>query len=183
MSAHMKKQKKPEDISVELFINFQKLFRCMDFGRGMRDRSPVLTVRQMQVLSFFNESEEVHISDVSRRLNMSIQSVNNMVKRLEVMGYVERTKNEQDKRLSDIRFTKKGRDGFEMFRAEQLNFIALLLKQLDEPERAAAAQGVERAAALMQKAMLGIAELDEARSKIKHRDAKATERSSIIRTF
>ena len=69
----------------------------------------------MQVLSFFNESDVVHISEVSRKLNMSIQSVNNLVKRMEVLGYVERTQNEQDKRLSDIRFTQKGRSGFRCF--------------------------------------------------------------------
>ena len=140
--------------TTELFINFQKLLRCMDFGRGMRGPAPVLTVRQMQVLSFFNESDVVHMSEVSCKLNMSMQSVNNLVKRLEVMGYVERSQNAQDKRLSDIGFTQKGRSGFDMFRAEQLGFLSLLLQQLDERERRAVLQAVECAAGLFQKAVM-----------------------------
>jgi DNA-binding MarR family transcriptional regulator len=155
-----KKKTVPDTLTNELFINFQKLFRCMDFGRGMKGRAPVLTVRQMQVLSFFNESDVVHISEVSRRLNMSIQSVNNLVKRMEVMSYVERTQNEQDKRLSDIRFTQKGRIGFEMFRAEQLGFLSLLLQKLDAAERVRVLQAVQSAAELFQKAVIKAAEKD-----------------------
>jgi len=153
-----KKKTDTDKLTKELFINFQKLFRCMDFGRGMRRPVPVLTVRQMQVLSFFNESDVVHISEVSRKLNMSIQSVNNLVKRMEVLGYVERTQNEQDKRLSDIRFTQKGRAGFEMFRAAQLGFLSLLLEKLNEAERLQVLQAVESAAELFQKAVIKAAE-------------------------
>jgi DNA-binding MarR family transcriptional regulator len=130
----------------------------MDFGRGLQGRTPVLTVRQMQVLSFFNESDTVHISEVSRKLNMSIQSVNNLVKRLEVMGYVERNQNEHDKRLSDIRFTQKGREGFQMFRSMQLGFLQEMLQQLSESERRTVLQSVEGAAELFQKAVMGLAE-------------------------
>lgn len=153
-----KKKTETDKLTKELFINFQKLFRCMDFGRGMRRPVPVLTVRQMQVLSFFNESDVVHISEVSRKLNMSIQSVNNLVKRMEVLGYVERTQNEQDKRLSDIRFTQKGRSGFEMFRAAQLCFLNLLLEKLNAAERLQVLQAVESAAVLFQKAVIKAAE-------------------------
>ncbi|MBN2106849.1 MAG: winged helix DNA-binding protein [Deltaproteobacteria bacterium] len=149
-----KKKAVPDTLTNKLFIDFQKLFRCMDFGRSLHGRNPVLTFRQMQVLSFFNESDTVHISEVSRKLNMSIQSVNNLVKRLEVMGYVERTQNEHDKRLSDIRFTAKGLAGFNMFRAEQLGFLSLLLQQLDAAERKAALEAVECAASLFQKAVM-----------------------------
>lgn len=154
-----KKQKPPpHDKVAALFVNFQKLFRCMDFGRSLRGRTPVLTMQQMRLLSFFNESDTVHISDVSRRLNMSMQSVNNMVTRLEAMDYVVRSQNAQDKRLSDIRFTKKGRRGFELFRTEQLGILSLLLEQLDAAEREAALKSVGHAAGLFQKAVLRISE-------------------------
>jgi DNA-binding MarR family transcriptional regulator len=152
-----KKYDMPDTVTVALFTGFQKLFRCMDFGRGLQGRVPVLTVRQMQVLSFFNESEVVYISDVSRKLNMSIQSVNNLVKRLEVMGYVERTQNEHDKRLSDIRFTQKGREGFQMFRAVQLGFLQEMLQQLSDSERCMVLKSVEGAAELFQKAVMSLA--------------------------
>jgi DNA-binding MarR family transcriptional regulator len=147
-----------ENITKELFVCFQKLFRCMDFSHGMQGRSPVLTVRQMQVLSFFNESDVVHISEVSRKLNMSIQNVNNLVKRLEVMGYVERTQNEYDKRLSDIKCTHKGGEQFQMFRAMQQNFLYEMLQQLTESERDTVLRSVEQAAEHFQKAAISMAE-------------------------
>ena len=149
-------------LSLGLFVEFQKLFRCMDFGRGMRGKAPTLTMRQMQVLSFFNEAETLHISDVSRRLNMSIQSVNNLVARLVAMGYVERTKNGVDKRLSDVRFTKKGRDGFDMFRSVQIRFLSLLLEQLDSGEQDDVRRAVGRAASLFQKATIALVEKKDA---------------------
>ena len=149
-----RKQKLLNDgITTEMLISLHKLFRCLDFGRGLQGSAPVLTMRQMQVLSFFNESDVVHISEVSRKLNMSIQSVNNLVKRLEVTGFVTRAQNEKDKRLSDIRFTKKGSEGFRMFRAEQLGILSLLLRQLDESERRTALESIECAAGLFQKAV------------------------------
>ncbi len=155
-----KKKIYSDRVTAELFINLQKLLRCFDFDRGLRGRKTMLTVRQMQVLSFFNESDVVHISEVSRKLNMSMQSVNNLVKRMEVMGYVERTQNEQDKRLSDICFTQKGRDGFDMFRAGQLGTLHRLLEQLDEAERKQVLQALECAAGLFQKAVMSASQDD-----------------------
>ena len=158
-----KKKKIVSDGSTtELFINFQKLFRCLDFGRSLKGKAPLITVTQMRVLSFFNERDVVYISEVSRSLGMSIQSVNNLVSRLEALGYVERSKNAEDKRLSDIRFTQKGRDGFDMFRAEQLGSLSLLLQQLDKAERQAVLQSVECAAGLFQKAMIRASQDDTA---------------------
>jgi DNA-binding MarR family transcriptional regulator len=77
---------------------------------------------------------------------------------MEVLGYVERTQNKQDKRLSDIRFTQKGRAGFEMFRAAQLGFLNLLLEKLHAAERLQVLQAVKSAAELFQKAVIKAAE-------------------------
>jgi DNA-binding MarR family transcriptional regulator len=157
-SDHMKAVQKTtsrDSLTLELFRNFQTLFRCLDFGRG---RAPLLTVRQMQVLSFFNDSDVVYISEVGRKLNMSIQSVNNLVKRLEVLGYVERTKNAQDKRFSDICLTAKGRQGFTIFRAEQLETLKTIVRQLNDSERGIALRAVEHAAELLQKAVIRASE-------------------------
>jgi DNA-binding MarR family transcriptional regulator len=139
-----------ESVTAELFISLQKLLRCFDFDRGLRGRTTTLTVRQMQVLSFFAEGEVVHISQVSRRLNMSMQNVNNLVKRLEVTGYVRRSKNAQDKRLSDICLTQKGRTGFAVFRTGQLATLNRLLEKLNEAERRKVLQALDFATGLLQ---------------------------------
>ena len=63
--------------------NLQKILRCLEFGTNVKTR-PVLTITQMRILSFFNDRDIIHVSDISRRADMSIQSVNNLISRLEI---------------------------------------------------------------------------------------------------
>lgn len=151
----MKQKKAPEDKNLKhLYVNFQKIFRCLNVGRSMQDRALPITLTQMRVLSFFSESDVVYISEVSRALGMSIQSVNNLVRRLELMGYVERTKNDKDKRLSDIRLTAKGRERFEVFRNDQFEILTGILNQLEPMEKKILAATIENAALMLEKAAL-----------------------------
>jgi len=151
----MEKRKDLSDATAnQLNLNFQKIFRCLNFGRSLKGKAPTLTVTQMRVLSFFNEKEIVYISEISRRLGMSIQSVNNLVSRLEGLGYVERSRNTKDKRFSDIRLTAKGQEGFAAFRDEQLEILSNMLNYLEPTERKLLSAAIENAALIMEKAML-----------------------------
>ncbi len=143
-----------DELSLNLFQNFQRIFRCLSFGRSLKGKTPSLTGPQMRVLSFFGESEVVHISEICNVLGMSMQSLNNMVHRLEVMGYVKRSKNSIDKRLSDIRFTDKGRQKFKAFRNEQVETLIKILSNLEPYEIGLLNAAVENAAMIMQKASI-----------------------------
>ena len=138
--------------SETLFLNLQKIFRCLSFGRSLQAKAPTLSVTQMRILSFFNEQDVVYISEISRVLGMSLQSVNNLVHRLEVGGYVERSKNSSDKRLSDIRLTPKGRMGFQVFRNEQLEVLGELLAGIEDTEQRLLTATVEATAIILEKA-------------------------------
>ena len=140
------------DMSEALFLNLQRIFRCLSFGRSLKAKAPSLSVTQMRILSFFNEQDVVYISEISRVLGMSLQSVNNLVHRLEVRGYVERSKNSSDKRLSDIRLTAKGRMGFEAFRNEQFEVIGELLTGIEDNEQKLLTATVEATAIILEKA-------------------------------
>jgi DNA-binding MarR family transcriptional regulator len=107
----------------------------------------------MRILSFFNEQDVICISEISRSLDMSLQSVNNLVHRLETMGHVERSKNSTDKRVSDIRLTDKGRIGFQAFRDDQLEVISKILSGIEPAEQRLLAASVETAALILEKAM------------------------------
>ena len=143
----------PPAMTEALFVNFQRMFRCLSFGRSLKAKSPTLSVTQMRILSFFNESDVVHISEISRVLGMSLQSVNNLVHRLEVSGYVERSKNSSDKRLSDIRLTARGRMGFQAFRNEQFEVIGELLAGIEDSEQRLLIAIVEATAIILEKAV------------------------------
>jgi DNA-binding MarR family transcriptional regulator len=140
------------EISETLYLNLQKIFRRLSFGRSLKAKAPTLSVTQMRILSFFNERDVVYISEISRVLGMSLQSVNNMVHRLEDRGYVERSKNSSDKRLSDIRLTDKGRMGFQAFRNEQFEVISEILAGIDPAEQKLLTATVETTAIILEKA-------------------------------
>jgi DNA-binding MarR family transcriptional regulator len=106
----------------------------------------------MRVLSFFNEKDVVYISEISRILGMSMQSANNIITRLEVMGLVERSRNKKDKRLSDIRLTPKGRKGLAAFRDSQLETLTFILNQLEPAERKVLNATIQNAAIILEKA-------------------------------
>jgi DNA-binding MarR family transcriptional regulator len=142
------------DMPEALFVNLQRVFRCLSFGRSLKAKAPTLSVTQMRILSFFNEQDVVYISEISRVLGMSIQSANNLVHRLEVLGVVERSKNSSDKRVSDIRLTVKGRAGFQAFRNEQFEVIGEILSGIDPSEQQLLSATVETTALILEKAVI-----------------------------
>ncbi len=139
------------ELSAELYLNFQKILRSLNFGRGL-NKTPSITGTQMRILSLFNEKEVVHISEISRVLGMSIQSANNIVRRLETLGYVTISKNEKDKRLSDIRLSDYGMEGLEAFRNGQLQSISHIIDSLSKAEKELLNAAVKNAALILEKA-------------------------------
>jgi DNA-binding MarR family transcriptional regulator len=149
-----KKASAQEKLSSELYLNFQKIFRCLNFGRNLKGKPPSITGTQMRVLSFFNETDVVYISEISRVLGMSIQSVNNIIARLESVGLVERSRNKHDKRLSDIRLTARGIKGLNAFRDGQLESLKGILNKLEPEQRKTLNASIENATLILEKVAL-----------------------------
>jgi len=131
--------------------NLQKVLRCLEYGTYANKR-PVLTITQMRVLSFFNECDIIHVSDISCRADMSIQSVNNLISRLEAGGYVQRSPNAQDRRLSDIRLTDTGRASIDLFQSFHVQHLKELLQGLGSEDRQQLAGALNDAALILEKA-------------------------------
>ena len=131
--------------------NLQKILRCLEYGTYVSTR-PVLTITQMRVLSFFNDRDIIHISDISRRADMSIQSVNNLVSRLEAGGYVQRSPNVQDRRLSDIRLTDTGRASIDLFQRFHVQHLQALLQELSPNDLQHLTDALTDAAYILEKA-------------------------------
>ena len=123
-----------DSLPVQVYLNLQKIFRCLNIGRGFQGNRLPITIMQMRALSLFNEQEAVSITDISRSLRMSLQSATNLVCRLEQLGYLERSKNEKDKRVSDVRLTEKGTKRLNAFRTSEVENVNLLLERLNPVE-------------------------------------------------
>jgi DNA-binding MarR family transcriptional regulator len=82
-----------------------------------------------------NEKKIISISEISRDFDISIQSADNIVRRLESIGYVEISKNVKDKRISDIKLTTFGMEIFDAFRDCQMMTLNNIINIIDPSER------------------------------------------------
>ena len=141
-----------DNLSYQVYINLQKIFRCLNIGRGLQGKRLPITMTQMRVLSLFNERDIISITDISRSLGMSLQSATNLVCRLEQLDYLERAKNEKDKRVSDVRLTARGKKRQDMFRNGEIETVRLLLERLNTVESRVLNETLNGVALLFEKA-------------------------------
>lgn len=137
-----------------IYLNLQKIFRSLNIGRSFQGKRLPITIMQMRALSLFNEQESVTITDLSRSLGMSLQSATNLVCRLEQLGYLERSKNEKDKRVSDVRLTAKGKKRLNAFRSGEVENVKLLLDRLNPVEIKVLNETLNGVALLFEKASI-----------------------------
>ena len=142
-----------DQLYFKIYLNLQKIFRCLNIGRVFQGKSLPITITQMRALSLFNEAEVVNITDISRALGMSLQSATNLVRRLELAGYLERSKNKKDKRVSEVRLTAKGKQRLTFFRQGELGSIQHLLDGLDPFEGKVLNEALTNASLLFEKAI------------------------------
>jgi len=138
----------------QIYLNLQKIFRFLNIGRSFQGKRLPITIMQMRALSLFNERETVTITDISRSLGMSLQSATNLVCRLEQLGYLERSKNEKDKRVSDVRLTAKGKKRLNAFRSGEVENVRVLLDRLNPVEIKVLNETLNGVALLFEKASI-----------------------------
>jgi len=143
-----------DQLFYKVYLNLQKIFRCLNIGQVFQGKSLPITITQMRALSLFNEQEVVNISDISRSLGMSLQSATNLVRRLEQLGYLERSKNKLDRRVSEVRLTSKGKKRLSFFRKGELETIKYLLDRLDTFEGKVLNEALTNASLLFEKSIL-----------------------------
>jgi DNA-binding MarR family transcriptional regulator len=142
-----------DNLSSQVYLNLQKIFRCLNVGRSFEGKRLPITITQMRALSLFNERETVTISDISRSLGMSLQSTTNLIFRLEQLGYLERSKNNKDKRVSDVRLTTKGKKRLSLFRTGEVDTVKALLDRLNPVEVKVLNETLHGVALLFEKAI------------------------------
>ena len=143
-----------DNLPFQVYLNLQKIFRCLNVGRSFQGKRLPITITQMRALSLFNERDTVNISDISRSLGMSLQSATNLVFRLEQLGYLERFKNNKDKRVSDVRLTAKGKKRLGLFRTGEIDTVKVLLDRLNPVEVQVLHETLNGVALLFEKAII-----------------------------
>lgn len=142
-----------DNLPSQVYLNLQKIFRCLNVGRSFEGKRLPITITQMRALSLFNERDTVTISDISRSLGMSLQSATNLIFRLEQLGYLERSKSNKDKRVSDVRLTAKGKKRLSLFRTGEVDTVKALLDRLNPVEVKVLNETLHGVALLFEKAI------------------------------
>ena len=143
----------PDTVPCQVYLNLQKIFRCLNLGRSFQGKRLPITITQMRALSLFNERDTVNISDIGRSLGMSLQSATNLIFRLEQLGNLERFKNDRDKRVSDVRLTAKGKKRLSLFRTGEIDTVKTLLGRLNPVEVKVLNETLNGVALLFEKAI------------------------------
>ncbi|WP_432662908.1 MarR family transcriptional regulator [Wukongibacter baidiensis] len=107
---------------------FSKLKDNFDFPEGIKDT-------HIKALIIIKHAEKVTMSQVSQRLNLVKGAFTPVANRLIKFGFVEKIKNEKDKRVSHLILTQKGDEFISELLEILSNSIVKKIKKLSDEER------------------------------------------------
>ena len=93
-----------------------------------------LTIPQTLVLTVLHETGEMKISDISNALNLADSTVSGIIDRLEKMGYVERFRLIEDRRVVKVRLTDKVSNIAKDIKANMEEFFSSILSRASQDD-------------------------------------------------
>lgn len=93
-----------------------------------------LTHQQITIIKLIAHKGKITISELCDEMSLAKGTVSGIVSRLEAMGYVEKTKEEKDKRNTYIVFTKEGVNFAKRFRSDINNSFDSVFENFNHDE-------------------------------------------------
>jgi len=113
-------------------------FVLLRLGRRLRQESPAgITPTQLSALSVVGKARRITIGDLAAIESVQPPTMSRIVAALEEDGWVERTTDRTDRRVSFVTATAKGERELERVRAERNAFLASRLGRLEPNDLAA----------------------------------------------
>ncbi|NCC86789.1 MAG: MarR family transcriptional regulator [Clostridia bacterium] len=81
-----------------------------------------------------SENKEIRVCEIAKKLNISAPAVSRTLRKLEEKGCIERITNKTDRRNTNIKVTKKGKDTFYTDMHIMGNFLNCSLEHLSDDE-------------------------------------------------
>jgi DNA-binding MarR family transcriptional regulator len=107
-----------------------------------------LTVRQMDYLAEVSRLGDPTMGDLTKSMGLSGPSTTAIIRRLVELGYVERTRSEEDGRSYRVQLTEKGMELERLHQQSHAELAGVLTRNLDDAE-------VDRLAGLFEKIVEG----------------------------
>lgn len=99
-----------------------------------KSRFKDLTVKEMHAIDAITIHSNLTLSQVANKLHLSRATITATVDRLVRKGYVERIRDEKDRRVIHLKLTKKGRLLYRAYHAYHNMMVKSFLQNLDEKE-------------------------------------------------
>lgn len=101
-------------------------------GQSFKDSG--LTHQQIMIIKLIAHKGKVNISELCTEMSLSKGTVSGIVARLEANGYIERFKEDGDKRNTYVRFAEKGTEFAKEFRVKITEGFDNVFKNLSKEE-------------------------------------------------
>ena len=94
-----------------------------------------LSAPQLRTICVIGRNENIRMKDIADRMELTTGTVTVMIDRLQVMGLVERCRNESDRRSYKILLSEKGRKYYEEHRKRQRELVRKLANKVSDADR------------------------------------------------
>jgi MarR family transcriptional regulator, organic hydroperoxide resistance regulator len=96
-------------VLAEINDNLRRVFQAVQEHSKRVERETGLTGPQAWTIRVIADNEPINISDIARRMYLHVATVVGIVDRLELRGFVRRTRDQKDRRVVYVMLTEEGR--------------------------------------------------------------------------
>ncbi len=104
------------------------------FRRNARKRNPGFTIGEGPVLAFLNENGRVTAGDLVDHAHVGTGRISNILKTLEIKGLILRVKSKEDRRITYVILTERGRERIIEQQRKMRERLRLMLDYLGEED-------------------------------------------------
>lgn len=133
----------PKEIINELLVDvFNHILRIEQ--QHMRKKGIKLSMNEIHVLEAIQKSDEATMSNIAKRLHVTVGTLTTSINRLVDKGYCERYQTKEDRRKVFIRLTKTGRHVLEVHREFHEEMIDAVIDDLQLEDNALLIESLEK---------------------------------------
>ena len=113
------------ELLVDIFNDIQKIeYRSIEAYAGSQ-----LTMCEMHIIEAIGESPSEQMSDIAKKLRITLPTLTVSVDRLEEKGYIQRRRSAADRRRVEVTLTEKGLQAYEYHEIFHINMINKLFEE------------------------------------------------------
>ena len=118
----------------ELLVNLFHNVMDIEADAVITEEFKDITNNDMHIIEAINIEEPRMMSDIAKRLNVTVGTLTTNMNSLEKKGYIVRERSAADKRVVHVTLTEKGRKAFFHHRDFHKKMIRTIVKDLNEDE-------------------------------------------------